>query len=182
MTGGCLDSEDKTSLGTVPGNLQPCPVTAAVTIITHGDAPPVNGRKPEGGGNSKPASQETSKIGGLRRPITVKTGVPALRSQPIRIQIVVPPRCERPITNSAISQTKDFARTHFRRPVLASSGAGRHRGGETQIPAVKHGAGLKEGARHKAEEPEEESLHETEAERGNTTCAVREMFWICPKL
>ncbi|XP_035019669.2 uncharacterized protein LOC118113783 [Hippoglossus stenolepis] len=168
VTGGCLDSEDKTSLGTVPGNLQPCPVTAAVTIITQ-DAPPVNGRKPEGGGNSKPASQETSKIGGLRQPITVKTGVPALRSQPIRIQIVVPPRCERPITNSAISQTKDFARTHFRRPVLASSGAGRHRG-EIRIPAVKHGAGLKEGARQKAEEPEEESFHETEAERGNKMC------------
>ncbi|XP_062256158.1 protein sister of odd and bowel [Platichthys flesus] len=168
VTGGCLDSEDKTSLGTVPGNLQPCPVTAAVTIITQ-DAPPVNGRKPEGGGNSKPASQETTKIGGLRRPITVTTGVPALRSQPIRIRIVVPPRCERPITNSAISQTKDFAHRHFSRPVLASSGAGRHRG-EIRIHAVKHGAGLKEGARQKPEEPEEESFHETEAEGGNKMC------------
>ncbi|XP_019948498.2 uncharacterized protein [Paralichthys olivaceus] len=168
VTGGCLDSEDKTSLSTVPGNLQPCPVTAAVTIITQ-DAPPVNGRKPEGGGNSKPASQETSKIGGLRRPITVKTGVPALRSQPIRIKIVVPPRCERPITNSAISQTKDFAHTRFRRPGLVSTGAGRHRD-KIQMPAVKHGAGLKEVVCQKVEDHEEESFQETEMDRGDTMC------------
>uniref|UniRef100_A0A8D3ANE9 C2H2-type domain-containing protein n=1 Tax=Scophthalmus maximus TaxID=52904 RepID=A0A8D3ANE9_SCOMX len=170
VTEDVVDSKEKSSLSTVPGNLQPCPVKAAVTIRR--DASSVNGKKPEGGGNCKPASQETRKIGGFREPITVKTGVPVLRSQPIRIKIVVPPRCKRPITNSAISLTKDFARTHFRRPVLVSSRAvlaGRNRSKIKRLAVKKEGE-LKEVTHQKTEEDRAESFHGTEAERGNKMC------------
>uniref|UniRef100_A0A3B4U3C4 Zinc finger protein 236-like n=2 Tax=Seriola dumerili TaxID=41447 RepID=A0A3B4U3C4_SERDU len=177
VTEGFSDPKDKTSLSTVPGNLQPCPVKAAVTIIRQ-DVPSVNGKKPEVGGNSKPASQEISKIGGFRQPITVKTGVPVLRSQPIRIKIVVPPRCKRPITNSAISLTKDFARSHFRRPVLVSAGAvitGKNRS-KIQIPAVRNEGELKDITHLKTEEPKAVSFHETEAERGGKMCKQRDVL------
>ncbi|XP_029359808.1 zinc finger E-box-binding homeobox 1 isoform X2 [Echeneis naucrates] len=166
-----LDPKDKTPLSTVPGNLQPCPVKAAVTIIRQ-EAPSVNGNKPEVGGHSKPASQEINKIGGFRQPITVKTGVPVLRSQPIRIKIVVPPRCKRPITNSTISLTKDFACSHFRRPVLVSAGAvitERNRS-KIQIPAVKNEGELEDSSPQKTEESKKVSFHWTEAERGNQMC------------
>lgn len=175
VTEAFLEAQDKTSLSTVPGNLQPCPVKAAVAIITQ-DAPSVNGKKPEVGGNSKPASQEISKIGGFRQPITVKTGVPVLRSQPIRIKIVVPPRCKRPITNSAISLTKDFARSHFRRPVLVSAGAvitDRNRS-KIQIPAVKTEGG--DATQINTEESKAVSLHGAEVERGETMCKETEVL------
>ncbi|XP_042279703.1 zinc finger E-box-binding homeobox 1 [Thunnus albacares] len=157
-----LDPKEKTSPSTLAGNLQPCPVKA-VTIRQ--DALSINGKKPEVGGTSKPASQETSKIGGFRQPITVKTGVPVLRSQPIRIKIVVPPRCKRPITNSTISLTKDFARSHFRRPVLISAGAviTEENSGKIQISAVKNEGEIKEVTHQKTEA---ESFHGTEAQRG----------------
>ncbi|XP_040900364.1 zinc finger protein 236 [Toxotes jaculatrix] len=171
VTEGFLDPKDKTSLSTVPGNLQPCPGKAAVTIIRQ-DAPSVNGKKPEVGGNSKPASQETNKIGGFRQPITVKTGMPVLRSQPIRIKIVVPPRCKRPITNSAISLTKDLARSRFRRPVLVSAGAviSEKNRSKIQVSAVKNEGELKEVTHQKTKEPKAESFHGTEAERGDKMC------------
>ncbi|XP_070823512.1 uncharacterized protein [Chaetodon trifascialis] len=156
-----LDPKEKTSSSTVPGNLQRCPVKAAVTI--RGAALSINGKQPEVGGTSKPASQETSKIGGFRQPITVKTGVPVLRSRPIRLKIVVPPRCKRP--NSAISLTKDFARSHFRRPVLVSPGAGsteKHRN-KTQTSG-KNEREIKEVKYQKPEDAKPESFHETEAE------------------
>lgn len=157
-----LDPKEKTSPSTLAGNLQPCPVQA-VTIRQ--DVQSINGKKPEVGGTSKPASQETSKIGGFRQPITVKTGVPVLRSQPIRIKIVVPPRCKRPITNSTISLTKDFARSHFRRPVLVSAGAviTEKNSGKIQISAVKNEGEIKEVTCQKTEA---ESFHGTEAEKG----------------
>ncbi|XP_018538133.1 zinc finger protein 236 [Lates calcarifer] len=174
VTEGFLDPKDKTSLSTVPGNLQPCPVKAAVTIIRQ-DAPSVNGKKPEVGGTSKPASQETSKIGGFRQPITVKTGVPVLRSQPIRIKIVVPPRCKRPITNSTISLTKDFARSHFKRPVLLSAGAViTEKNSKIQISAVKNEGELKEVTHQKTENTKAESFHGMEAERGDEMCKERD--------
>ncbi|XP_059196000.1 zinc finger protein 236 [Centropristis striata] len=163
VTEAFQDPKEKTSPSTVPGNLQPCPVKAALAIRQ--PAPSINGNKPEVGGTSKPASQETSKIGGFRQPITVKTGVPVLRSQPIRLKIVVPPRCKRPITNSAISLTKDFARSHFKRPV--SAGAGKNR-----ISAVKNEGETKE-VTFKTEEAKPESFHETEAEGGETMCKDR---------
>ncbi|CAK6966139.1 transcription factor Sp1 [Scomber scombrus] len=157
-----LDPKEKTSSSTLAGNLQPCPVKA-VTIRQ--DALSINGKKPEVGGTSKPASQETSKIGGFRQPITVKTGVPVLRSQPIRIKIVVPPRCKRPITNSTISLTKDFAHSHFRRPVLISAGAAitEENSGKIQISAVKNEGEIKEVTYQKTLA---ESFHGTEAEKG----------------
>ncbi|KAG7237629.1 hypothetical protein INR49_032075 [Caranx melampygus] len=175
VTEGFLDPKDKTSLSTVPGNLQPCPVKAAVAIITQ-DAPSVNGKKPEVGGNSKPASQEISKIGGFRQPITVKTGVPVLRSQPIRIKIVVPPRCKRPITNSAISLTKDFARSHFRRPVLVSAGAviTEKNRSKIQIPAVKTEG--EDTTQTKTEESKAVSFHGTEVETGDAMCKERDVL------
>lgn len=162
VTEGLLDPKKETSPSTVPGNLQPCPVRAAVTIRQA--APSINGNKPEVGGTCKPASQETSKIGGFRQPITVKTGVPVLRSQPIRLKIVVPPRCKRPITHSAISLTKDFARSHFRRPVSVSAGAEKSK---ILISAVKNEGEIKE---QKTEEDKPESFQETEAERGEEMC------------
>lgn len=165
------DFLDETSPSTVPGNLSPCPVKAAVTIRQ--DALSINGKKPEVGGTSEPASQETSKIGGFRQPITVKTGVPVLRSQPIRIKIVVPPRCKRPITTSAISLTKDFACSHFRGPVLVSSGEvlTEKNKSKIHISAVKKEGEIMEVMYQKTEEEEEEerakaeSFHETETER-----------------
>ncbi len=168
-----LDPKEKTSLSTVPGNLQPCPVKAAVTIRQ--DALSINGKKPEVGGTSKPASQETSKIGGFRQPITVKTGVPVSRSRPIRLKIVVPPRCKRPITHSAISLTKDFARSHFRRPVSVSSGAviTEKNRSKIQISAVKNEGDNTEVASEKTEEAKPESFHETETERGGKGCKER---------
>ncbi|XP_071326961.1 zinc finger protein 236 [Trachinotus anak] len=177
VTEGFLDPKDKTSLSTVPGNLQPCSVKAAVAIIRQ-DAPSVNGKKPEVGGNSKPASQEISKIGGFRQPITVKTGVPVLRSQPIRIKIVVPPRCKRPITNSAISLTKDFARSHFRRPVLVSAGAviTEKNRSKIQTPAVKNEGELKDVTHQKTEESKSASFHGTEAEKGDKMCKERDVL------
>ncbi|KAG7475134.1 hypothetical protein JOB18_024652 [Solea senegalensis] len=155
--------QEKSSLGTAPGNLQPCPVTAAGTIIRQ-DAASLNGKQPEVGGDSKPASQETSKIGGFRQPITVKTGVPVLRSQPITIKIVVPPRCKKPITNSAISLTKEFPLSHARRPVSVSS----EKRSQMKASAVTNEGELKEVIPQKSEEPEAESFHATGAERGNT--------------
>ncbi|XP_032375012.1 uncharacterized protein LOC116691479 [Etheostoma spectabile] len=164
-----LDLKEKTSTITVPGNPQPCSVKAAVTIRRA--APSINGNKPKGGG-TKPASQETCKIGGFRQPITVKTGVPELRSQPIRLKIVVPPRCKRPITNSAISQTKDFARLRIRRPVLVSAGAEKNRN-KILLSAVKKKGEITDVTYHKTEEARPESFHETEAERGETMCKDR---------
>ncbi|XP_075965480.1 uncharacterized protein LOC142969456 [Anarhichas minor] len=151
-----LDSKEETSPCTVPGSLQPCPDEAAVTIRQ--SAPSINGNKPEVGGTSKPASQETSEIGVFRQPITVKTGVPVLRSRPIRLKIVVPLRCKRPITNSAISLTKDFAHSHFRRPVSVSAGA--EKTGKILISAVKSEEEIKEVTYHKTEEAKPESFHE----------------------
>lgn len=171
VTEGFLDPKEKTSLSTVPGNLQPCPVKAAVTIRQ--DALSINGKKPEVGGTSKPASQETSKIGGFRQPITVKTGVPVSRSRPIRLKIVVPPRCKRPITQSVISLTKDFARSHFRRPVSDSSGAviTEKSRSKIQISDVKNEEDNEEVASQKTEEAKPESFHETE--RGGKRCKER---------
>lgn len=170
-----LDPEEKTSPSTVPGNLQPGPVPAAVTIRR--DALSINGKKPEVGGTSRPASQETSKIGGFRQPITVKTGVPVLRSQPIRLKIVVPPRCTRPITNPAISPTKDFACSHFTRPVSVSDGAAitEKNGSKIQISAVKNEGEIKEVTYRKTEEAKPQSCHGTEAERGEETCKERDV-------
>lgn len=157
-----LDPKEKTSSSTLVGNLQPCPVKA---LTIRQDALSINGKKPEVGGTSKPASQETSKIGGFRQPITVKTGVPVLRTQPIRIKIVVPPRCKRPITNSTISLTKDFARSHFRRPVLISAGGAitEENSGKIQITAVKNEGEIKEVTNQKTVA---ESFHATEVEKG----------------
>ncbi|XP_051261982.1 mucin-17 [Dicentrarchus labrax] len=173
VTEVCLDPKEKTSPSTVPGNLQPCSVKAAVTIRQ--DALSINGKKPEVGGTSKPASQETSKIGGFRQPITVKTGVPVLRSRPIRLKIVVPPRCKKPITNSAISLTKDFARSHFRRPVSVASGAviTEKNRSKIQISAVKVKEEIKEVTYQKTEDAKPESFQETEAERGEKMCKER---------
>ncbi|XP_063734748.1 zinc finger protein 236 isoform X2 [Eleginops maclovinus] len=165
----CVDPKEKTSF-TVPGNLQPCPVKAAVT--NRQDAPSINGNKPEVGGTSKPASQETRKSGGFIHPITVKTGVPVLGSQPIRLKIVVPQRCKRPITNSAISLTKDFARSHFRRPVPVSAGAEKSRC-KILISAVRNKGEIKEIINHKSEETKPKSFHNTEAEKGETICKER---------
>lgn len=170
-----LDSKEKTSSYTAPGNLQPCPVKAAVTIQQ--DALSINGKKPEVGGTSKPASQETSKIGGFRQPITVKTGVPVLRSRPIRLKIVVPPRCKRPITNSAISLTKDFARTHLRGPVSVSGAViTENNKSKIQISAVKKEGEIKEVTSPKTEDVKHESFHETEAEMWEKMCKEREVL------
>ncbi|XP_041648536.1 zinc finger protein 236 [Cheilinus undulatus] len=156
-----LDPKEKTSPSTVPGNLQPCPVTAALTIRR--DAPSINGKKPEVGGTSKPAFQETrSKIAGLRQPITVKAGVPVVRSQPIRLKIVVPPQCKRPITNSVISLTKDFTQRHFRRPAPVSAEEEKNR-----ISAVKNGGDIQEVSYQKTEDNKPESFHEAEKEEKN---------------
>uniref|UniRef100_UPI0037E8A3D7 uncharacterized protein n=1 Tax=Semicossyphus pulcher TaxID=241346 RepID=UPI0037E8A3D7 len=168
------DPKEKNSLSSVPGNLQPCPVRAALTIRR--DAPSINGKKPEVGGTSKPAFQETrSKIAGFRQPITVKTGVPVVHSQPIRLKIVVPPRCKRPITNSAISLTKDFARSHLRRPVPVSAEEEKNRS-KIQISAVENETEIKEGTHQKAEEAEPESFHDTEAERGEEMCKEEDVL------
>lgn len=168
---GFLDSKEKTSSFTSPGNLQPCPVKATVTIQQ--DALSINGKKPEVGGTSEPASQETSKIGGFRQPITVKTGVPMLRSQPIRLKIVVPPRCKRPITNSAISLTKDFTRSRLRGSVSVSSGAviTENHPSKFQMPATKTEGQIKE-VEH---EVEHESFHETQAEMWDKVCKDRDV-------
>ncbi|XP_030605040.1 zinc finger E-box-binding homeobox 1 [Archocentrus centrarchus] len=171
VTETSLDPKDETSCSTVPGNLQPCPVTAAVTIRQ--DALSINGKKPEVGGTSEPASQETSKIGGFRQPITVKSGVPVLHSQPIRIKIVVPPRCKRPITNSAISLTKDFAHSDFQGPVLVSAGSQSE--SEIHLPAVKNEGEIMEVTYQKTEE-EAESFPETEAERRDKVCKERDVL------
>nr|XP_008284062.1 PREDICTED: zinc finger protein 524 [Stegastes partitus] len=162
VTEAALEPQDQTSPSSAAGNLQQRPVGAALT--SRRDALSINGKKPEVGGTSEPASQETGKIGGFRQPITVKTGVPVLRSQPIRIKIVVPPRCKRPITNSAISLTKDFARSHFRRPVLLSAGAKRR--SKIHLSAVKDEAQIMEVTYHKTEEGAEEM----EAQRGEKKC------------
>ncbi|XP_044064454.1 zinc finger protein 236 isoform X2 [Siniperca chuatsi] len=168
-----LDPKEKTSPSTVPGNLQLCPIKAAVT---RPDALSINGKKPEVGGTSKPASQETSEIGGFREPITVKAGVPVLHSRPIRLKIVVPPRCKRPITNSAISLTKDFAHSHFRRPVSVSAGAAitEKNRSKIQISAVKNEVDNKEVTYEKTEEAKPES--ETEAEKGKEMCKERDVL------
>jgi len=166
VTEDFLDPKDKISSSTKPGSLKSCPVKAVVTIRQ--DAQSINGKKPEEGGTSKPASQETSKIGGFRQPITVKTGVPVLRRQPIRIKIVVPPRCKRPITNSAISLTKDCVRSRFKGPVLVSAGAvitDRNRS-QIHISAVKKEGQIMEVTCQKTEETKAESFHETESVKG----------------
>ncbi|KAF6735124.1 Zinc finger protein 524 [Oryzias melastigma] len=116
-----LDPKDIILPSTKPGNLKSCSVKAALTIRQ--DAQSINGKKPEVGGTTEPATQEDGKIGGFRQPIRVKTRVPALRKQPIRIKIVVPQHCKKQITNSAISLTKDFAGSQFKRPVLVSAAA-----------------------------------------------------------
>ncbi|KAM4580815.1 uncharacterized protein PAE49_005525 isoform 1-T4 [Odontesthes bonariensis] len=171
-----LDPKDKISSSTKPGSLKSCPVKAVVTIRQ--DAQSINGKKPEEGGTSKPASQETSKIGGFRQPITVKTGVPGLRRQPIRIKIVVPPRCKRPITNSAISLTKDCVRSRFKGPVLVSAGAvitERNRS-QIHISAVKNEGQIMEVTCKKTEETKAESFHETESEKGEQRSKDREVL------
>ncbi|XP_068426451.1 uncharacterized protein [Clinocottus analis] len=154
VTEGFLDPKEETSLCTVPGSPEPCPDKEALTIRQ--SAPSINGNKPEVGGTSKPAFQETRKIAVFRQPITVKTGVPVLRSQPIRLKIVVPPRCTRPITNSAISLTKDFARSHFKRPVSVSA----EKKCKILISTVKNEGEIKEVTYHKTEEAKPESFHE----------------------
>ncbi|XP_029959578.1 transcriptional regulator prz1 [Salarias fasciatus] len=172
-----LDPEDKSSSCTVPGNLQPRPVKAAVT--TGQGAPSINGKKPEVGGSSKPASQETCGIGGLRQPITVKTGVPVLRSQPIRIKIVVPPRCKGPITNSAISLTKDFSHSQFGGPLLLSAGPviSEKEGSKIHISAAKNEGEIMEVTYQKTEEKTQaESFHETERQRGDSVCKERDVL------
>ncbi|XP_061572986.1 uncharacterized protein LOC133433760 isoform X2 [Cololabis saira] len=121
VAGFFMDSKDKILSCTKPGNLKSCPVKAAVTISQ--DALSINRKKPEVGGTSKPATQETSKIGGFKQPIAAKAGVPVLRRQPIRIKIVVPSRCKRQISNPAIRLAKDCAVSHFQGPVLVSAGA-----------------------------------------------------------
>ncbi|KAK5922175.1 hypothetical protein CgunFtcFv8_019463 [Champsocephalus gunnari] len=171
----CVDPKEIKTSSTVPGNPKPCPVRAAVT--TRQDAPSINGNKPEVGGTSKPASQETRKSGGFRHPITVKTGVPVLGSQPIRIKIVVPPRCKRPITNSAISLTKDFARSHLRRPVSISVGAEKSRC-KILISAVKNDGEIKEVINHETEEAKPKSFHDTEAEKGERICKERHVWGV----
>ncbi|KAK2844688.1 hypothetical protein Q5P01_011347 [Channa striata] len=172
VTEGVLDPKDTTSPVSVPGNLQPCPVRGAVAIRQ--DVSSINGKKPEGGGTSKQASQETNKTGGFRHPITVKPGVPVLRSQPIRIKIVVPSRCKRPITNSTISLTKDFARSHLR-PVLVSAGAviTEKNRRKIQISAVKGEGQIDEAAHQKTDA---ELFHGTEAEMGETVSKENNVF------
>uniref|UniRef100_A0A3P9LXH9 C2H2-type domain-containing protein n=1 Tax=Oryzias latipes TaxID=8090 RepID=A0A3P9LXH9_ORYLA len=120
-----LDPKDIILPSTKPGNLKSCSVKAALTIRQ--DAQSINGKKPEVGGTTDPATQEDGKIGGFRQPITVKTRVPALHKQPIRIKIVVPQHCKKQMTNSAISLTKDFAGSQFKRPVLVSAAAEKSR-------------------------------------------------------
>lgn len=160
-----LDAKDRTSAGSALGNLQPCPVKGAVTIRR--DVLSINGKKPEVGGTSEPASQETSKIGVFRQPITVKTGVPVLRSRPIRLKIVVPTQCKKPITDPAISLTKDFSPSRFGGSVSGSSVAGitdtdRSR---IQISMLKNEEEIKEVASQKTENVKHESFREREAER-----------------
>lgn len=106
-----LESKGRSSPCSAPGNPQPCPVKAAVAIRR--DALSITGKKPEVGGTCKPASQEESDIGGLKQPIAANPGVPVLCGRPIRLRCVVPPQPSRPITNSAISRTKDFPRSAF---------------------------------------------------------------------
>lgn len=171
-----LDPKEKTSTSTALGALQPCPVKAAVTIRQ--DALSIIGKKPDVGGTSMPASQETSKTGGFRQPITVKTGVPMLCSRPIRLKIVVPPRCKRPITNSAICLTKDFARSHFRGPDSVSSRAvitGKNRR-KIHVSAVKNEGEVKEVNSEKTEFVKHESFHEIEAERWEKMCNERDVL------
>ncbi|KAL6109378.1 znf524 [Pungitius sinensis] len=157
VTEGFLDPKEETSHCTVPGSLQPCPEKAALTIRQ--SAPSINGNKPEVGGTSKRASQETRRSGVFRQPITVKTGVPVLHSQPIRLKIVVPPRCKGPITNSAaISLAKDFARSHLRRSVSVSAGAKRN--SKITISAFKNEEEINEAACRKTEEAKPKSFHE----------------------
>lgn len=161
-----LEPNEKTSSGTAPGNLQPCPMKAAVTIRQ--DALSINGKKPEVGGTSEPALQEESKTGGIRQPITVKPGVPVLPSQPIRLKFIVPPQCKRPITNSAISLTKDFA---YRGPVSVSSG-GTIRdadGNKIQISALSSEGETKK-VTQKTEDIKHESFQEDEEEGCEKMC------------
>ncbi|XP_028281873.1 transcription factor Sp8 [Parambassis ranga] len=165
-----LDPKDHSSASTVPGSPQPCPVKAAVTIRQ--GTLSINGKKPEVGGTSEPASQETSKSGGFRQPITVKTGVPVLRSQPIRIKIVVPPRCKRPITKSAISLTKDFAHTHLRGPLEVITGKNK-----LHLSEVTHEGEIMEVTYEKTEEEDKtESFQEAETERGDNMCKERDVL------
>lgn len=161
-----LEPNEKTSSGTAPGNLQPCPMKAAVTIRQ--DALSINGKKPEVGGTSEPALQEESKPGGIRQPITVKPGVPVLPSQPIRLKFIVPPQCKRPITNSAISLTKDL--TH-RGPVSVSSGGtiGDADGNKIQISALSSEGETKEVSQ-KTEDIKHESFQEDEEEECEKMC------------
>lgn len=162
------DPKNKILPCTKPGNLKSCPVKAAVTISQ--DALSINRKKPEVGGTSRPATQETSKIGGFRQPIAVKAGVPVLRRQPIRIKIVVPPRCKRQISNSAISLTKDCAGSHFKGPVLVSAGTVTAEINRSQIhiSAVKNEGELTDLTCQKNEaKAEAESFQDTEAERGD---------------
>lgn len=106
-----LESKGRSSPCSAPGNLQPCPRETAVAIRR--DALSIIGEKPEVGGTCKPASQEESCTGGFKQPIAAKPGVPVLCSQPIRLRCVVPRQRSRPITNSAICQTKDFPCSAF---------------------------------------------------------------------
>ncbi|XP_040021470.2 uncharacterized protein LOC120810716 [Gasterosteus aculeatus] len=156
-TEGCLDPEEETSHCTVPGSRPQCPEPAARTIRR--SAPSINGNKPEVGGTSKRASQETRRSGAFRQPITVKTGVPVLRSQPIRLKIVVPARCKRPITDAAaVGPAKDFTRSRLGRSVSVSAGAKRN--GNVTISAFKNEEEITEAAYHETEEAEPESFHE----------------------
>ncbi|KAM9723362.1 uncharacterized protein ACNS7B_018788 isoform 1-T5 [Menidia menidia] len=162
-----LDPKDNISCSPKPGSLKPCPARAAEAVRQ--DAQSINGKKPEEGGTSKPASQGTTRIGGFRQPITVKTGVPVLRRQPIRIKIVVPPRCKRPITNSAISLTKDCVRSRFKGPVLVSAGAVITERSRSQIhiSALKNEGDILVTCQKTEEEAEVESSRETESKKGD---------------
>ncbi|XP_074539136.1 uncharacterized protein LOC141800479 isoform X2 [Halichoeres trimaculatus] len=169
-----LESEEKTSPSAAPGNLQPCPVTAAVTI-RRTDALSINGKKPEVGGTCEPAFQERrSEIAGLKQPITVKPGVPVAHSQPITLKIVVPPWCKRPIKNSAISPTKDFAGSHFRRPIPVLADEEKNRNNIKNI-ALKDEIEIQGVADQKTEEAGTESFHKTEAETGEETFKVKDI-------
>uniref|UniRef100_A0A1A8LRV2 Zinc finger protein 865 n=1 Tax=Nothobranchius pienaari TaxID=704102 RepID=A0A1A8LRV2_9TELE len=132
---------------TKPGNLKSCS-KAAGTIRQ--DAQSINGKKPEEGGASGPASQEAAETGGQKQPITAQTGVPVLHREPIRIKIVVPSGCKRPIAKPAFILTKDCAASHGKGPVLVSAGANRPIRGKrsSQVPksAAKHEADIRKGS------------------------------------
>ncbi|KAM9310348.1 uncharacterized protein KZ484_026238 isoform 2-T3 [Pholidichthys leucotaenia] len=77
--------------------------------------------------------------------------------------------CKKPITNSATSQTKDFAHTRFQGPVLVSARevTTEKDGSKIHLSAIKN-----EGCVYEKtdEEAEAKSFHDTEAKRGDEMC------------